>query len=221
MTTTETAQERTLRHASRLIKAVTGEEYGDGMSVMDIGVGIVDGDEEAVWVSGDWNDVTRYDAESETWIVTDDTSGRLFAALERIGVDCWYYDQCSVCPECSRLIDTEVMFGTTPAIWVEDSGLTCLDCVAKDLNDYLEDYIDNSDKALPSQLDESVLIEAGWELQDESYRNGWYGREDSPAEVLKKILDEAPEGTEVVFQVTGAHMFELAFAVWTRVSEKN
>lgn len=216
MSTTETTEARTLRHASRLIKAVTGEEYGDGMTVMDIGVGIAEGSQDTVWVTGDWNDTRVYDEQSNSWKVTDNTPSRLLSALERIGVDCWYHDQCSVCPECYRLIDTEQMFGTAPAIWVEDSGLTCLECVAKDLNDFIEDYIDNSDRALPSQLEDEVLTAAGWTSHDEDFRNGWYGREDSPAKIMEGIHAESPEGTEVIFQITSSNMFELSFNVWTR-----
>lgn len=211
-TTTET----TLNRAARLIHAATGEEYGDGLTVMDMGVGIVDGDPDTVWVTGNWNDDRKHDPATGQWITTDDTASRLAAALERIGVDCWWYDTCAQCSECHRLIDTEQMFGTAPAIWVDDAGHVCVECVAADVNAYAEDYVNDSDRALPSQLDSDAMIDAGWEYNGGDYRSGWYGREDSPADILAAILDESPEGTEVVFQVTGGHMFELAFTVWTK-----
>lgn len=216
-TTTDTRT--TLDRAARIIRTVCGEGYGDGETVMDLGVGIVGGDSDAVWVTGDWNDTRTYDAETRTWTTTDNTPSRLLAALERVGVDCWWYDQCSVCPECYRLVDTEPMFGTAPAIWVDDAGYTCLDCVALDLAAYTEDYVNNSDKALPSQLDTAAMIDAGWEYNGGDYRSGWYGRHDSPAEILAEILADSPEGTEVVFQVTDSHMFELAFTVWTKTPQ--
>lgn len=215
-TTTEPA--KVAERAARLIRTVCGESWGDGETVTDIGHGIVDGDPDAVWVAGDWNDRTRFDPETRQWITTDDTPGRLLAALERVGVQAYWYDTVSTCPECYRLIETEVMYGTPPAMW-SDAGYVCLECVARDLDAYTEDYVNDSDRALPSQLDSDALIAAGWEYTGADHRSGWYGRHDSPAEVLAEILADSPEGTEVVFQVTDAHMFELGFTTWTRTPE--
>lgn len=216
MTSTQT----TIDRAVRLIRAATGDDYGDGLTVMDMGVGIVDGDPDAVWVTGNWNDDRKHDPATGQWITTDDTASRLAAALERIGAEPWWYDTCSQCSECWRLIDTEVMFGTAPSIWVDGHGDTCLECVEKDVNDYLDEYINDPSKALPSQLDADVVAAAGWERLDEDYRSGWYGREDQPDEILAAVLAEAGEDAEVVFQVTSAHMFELSFVVWLRVPEQ-
>ena len=216
-TTTDTRT--TLDRAARIIRTVCGEEYGDGETVMDLGVGIVGGDPVAVWVTGDWNDRTHYNRATGELVTMDDTPSRVLAALERVGVDCWWYDTCDRCAECHRLVDTEPTFGTAPTIWVDDAGHVCVECVAEDLAAYTEDYVNNSDRALPSQLDADAMIAAGWEYNSADYRSGWYGRHDSPAEILAEILADSPEGTEVVFQVTDAHMFELAFTVWTKTPQ--
>ena len=218
-TTTTTEAEIILRRAARIIRTVCGEEWGDGETVMDLGVGIVGGDSDAVWVTGDWNDTRHYNRATGQWVTMDNMPSRVLAALERIGVDCWWHDTCDRCAECHRLIDTEQMFGTAPAIWTDDAGHVCVECVVEDLAAYVEDYVNNPDRALPSQLDADAMIAAGWEYSAGDYRSGWCGRADSPAEILAEILAESPEGAEVVFQVTDAHMFELAFTVWTRTPQ--
>ena len=212
MTTTQT----TLRHAARLVRAATGEEYGDGLTVMDMGVGIVDGDPDTVWVTGDWNDDKRIDPKTREWVTIDDTASRLAAALERVGAEVWWHDSTQQCAECHQLIDTEVMFGTVPSIWVDGHGDTCLGCVEADINAYVDEYINDATRALPSQLDDAVMTAAGWERLDDDYRSGWYGREDEPEEILAAVLQRAGDDAEAVFQVTGAHMFELSFIVWLR-----
>lgn len=206
----------TLERATRLIRVATGEEYGDGMTVMDVGVGIVNGTTDAVWVTGDWNDARTYDNVTQTWAVTDDMPSRLYKALERLDVELHHYDQASPCHECQKLVDTDVTFGLPPSIFVDDCGTVCLECVAKDLNDWAEDYIDNSDKALPDGLDEDTFTAAGWTATKDDHRSGWYGREDSPDEILAKLKEREPE-VEVLFQITGAHMFEISFTTWFRV----
>lgn len=221
MTSTQTTidTQAIVDRAIRLIRTVTGDDYGDGITVMDVGTGISGGDPEQVWVSGDWNDQRTYDKKTGEWTITDDSASRLATALERIGVEIWWHDQSAACPECYQLIDTEVMFGTPPSIWVEDYGDVCVPCVEVNVNDYLDEFINDADKALPMQLDADVMTAAGWQQLPDDYRSGWYGREDRPEEVLASVLDRAGEGAEVVFQIESAHMFELSFVVWLRVPE--
>ena len=210
------AAQVTLGRAARIVQAALGADYWEADTVTDMGVGIAGGDPAAVWVLGDWNDARTYDADARTWTTTDDTPSRLLAALERLGVDCWWSDQGAPCPECQKLVDTEPTFGTVAGIWSDGAGYVCLECVAQDLEDYTADYVNNADKALPDALDAATLEAAGWERTDRDHRSGWYGREDSPGGILQEILEEGPEDLEVVFQVTSVHMFELAFTAWTR-----
>lgn len=212
----ETNAARITRHAARIIRVATGEDWGDGVIIHDLGVGIVDGPEDAVWVTGDWNDRTTYDHESGIRTTIDDTPSRLLAALERVGVDCWWFDTCSRCTECDRLVDTEPTYGAPPAVWVDDAGYVCAECVSADLGDYLGDYLCDSDKALPDAIDTDALTGLGFQEYGDGYASGWHGRQDSPADVAAEITSEHP-GAEYVFQVTGAHQFELSFTAWYRV----
>ena len=211
----QAAAQVTLGRAARIVQTALGGDYWDTETVTDLGVGIAGHDDAAVWALGDWNDARTYDADARTWTTTDDTPSRLLAALERLGVDCWWSDQGAPCPECGKLVDTEPTFGTVAGIWVDCAGYVCLECVSLDLEAYTADYVNDADKALPSDLDASVLEAAGWERTDRDHRSGWYGREDSPAGILAEILEDDND-LEVVFQITSAHMFEVAFTVWTR-----
>jgi len=79
-------------------------------------------------------------------------------------------------------------------------------------DDIAEDFINNPEKALPSWLDPSD----GWEQKSCDFEDGWYGRNDSPDEILKQIADN---GVSVVFQIDFVQPFATGFCVWTKVGD--
>ena len=70
--------------ARRLIEAATGDEWGDGLTVTDIGVGNAEPgyDEPGVWVMGDWNP-KRWPRDDDAPLTAAESVGpRLARALE-------------------------------------------------------------------------------------------------------------------------------------------
>lgn len=67
--------------------------------------------------------------------------------------------------------------------------------------------------ALPWFITEDDLIAEGFELIDDDLESGWYGRADSPQEILEKYLGEY---REIVFSLNGVGQFSVGFAVYGR-----
>lgn len=204
--------------ATRLIRAVTGEEYGDGETVTDIGVGYAEPgyhDDETVWVLGDWNDKPRYvDGNRE---VTDNRPSRLFDALERIGVQGEWLDEWTQCSDCYRAVRTQGdSYGWRPFYTVWESEITCGDCLIGLGDDGLHEYVNDSDRAV-TWCDAGHLESLGWTRYNPAqYENGLHaGMNDSPAAVLAEINEAMPE-VDVLFYLDESSQFYVGFSAFTR-----
>jgi hypothetical protein len=189
--------------AVRLVKVVTGEEYGDHEIVMDVGVGTED-DEKKVWVTGNWNG----------------TMGkRLFKALDRIGVEAEWYDQVDPCSDCQKLMQSHPTHYGWQAKYLRDpeGQIVCFDCIDLDDDSFLEEmeYIDNHDKCIPDVLARH-LPEWGWQPYNGTYENGWHpGQTDRPDKILAGIQDKHPN-LSVVFRLDETSQFYISFTAWTK-----
>lgn len=186
----------------RIVKAGTGDDYGDYITVMNMGIG-TEHDKEKVWVTGDWN---------------GELGGRLFKALERIGVDCEWYDEYDQCCECFKLIRVEAdSYMWQPQYLSCDDGRICLECIDV-TNDYvLEEFnfIDNHDKCIPDVLGKH-LEEWGWAPYNGVYENGWHpGQTDDPNVILDKIKEQNPH-MSVVFRLDEVSQFYIRFTAWVK-----
>lgn len=210
-----------LEAASRMINVVCGEPYGDGLTVTDIGIGYAEPgyhDDNTVWVLGDWNDKTRY--ENGERITTDNTPGRLAKALERIGVEIEWLDEWLRCSDCSRIFRCSgdsyswQMNGTL----VNECEPMCADCLKKDAADYVDEYINDSDRVI-TWLDSHELQEIGFQQFGETNESGWHpGQNANPEKILDEIL-EAHENAEVVFLMDEQSQFYVGFSAWFRIAE--
>lgn len=82
-----------------------------------------------------------------------------------------------------------------------------------DISDWLE-YVENDPKrVLPSFL-EVDLEELGYELINDDLQSGWYGRHDSPEEILEEL--ESQGYTSVVFQLACVSQFAVDFEVYAK-----
>jgi hypothetical protein len=191
--------------AQRLIKVVTGEPYGDHEMVMDIGVG-TQRDEKKVWVTGDWNGTM---------------GGRLFRALDRIGVEAEWYDQYDPCSDCQKLLETSAnSYMWQPSYLRDQEGqIVCFDCIDVDDDSVLEefDYINNPDKCIPDELAKH-LPEWGWQPYNGTYENGWHpGQTDKPGLILEKIQGTRfKDRRSVVFRLDETSQFYIRFTAWVK-----
>lgn len=213
--------------AQILIKAATGEQYGDGLLVTDMGVGFVDAyyPTDAVWVLGDWNN-KRYVREGEPPLTKEETlPSRLAEALERIGVECEWLDEWHECCNCYRLLRTQPdsYSWKLDGLWIDDEGYMCSQCALQDVDACLEGYINNPRTAV-TWLHEKDLSDAGYEQWEpdnpHQYANGWYeGQNDEPPAILERILRDNPDAS-VVFHISGVGQFDIHFTAWVAVVDE-
>ncbi len=212
-------------NAVRLIKAATGEEYGDGMAVTDIIAGYAEPGypSDAVVVLGDWN--PRHVAGEDRWNSTDPNVTmpvRLAKALERIGAEIEWCDEWSQCGECYRAVRTsENSYHWKPSYaWIGEYGIVCHECLTSLGEDALEGYINDATKCVtwcePSHVESFGFVK--WEPGDEhTYESGWHpGQTDTPEPVLTEIIERNPDA-QVVFFLDESSQFYIRFSAYFRI----
>lgn len=214
--------------ATRLICAATGDQYGDGYIVTDIGVGISEpgyGDDETLWVLGNWNP-KRFPMGNDPPLTNAENIGpRLFDALEKYAdAECHWLDEWYRC-DCGKIFRSTAdsyswrMYG----IVTEDGMVLCADCLEWD--DIEIDYVNVPMRALTFDID---LSEHGFTLFVESgdargYKQGTYesgfhpGQNDKPEDVLARAHSEGWQ--EGVFTIPSVGQFDLEFQLWVRNPE--
>lgn len=218
----------TLEKARRLVRAATGEDYGDGYTVTDICVGYAEpgyGTDEAVIVFGNWN-TKRYAREGDAPLTKEETlPARLAEALERFGIETEWLDEWVRCGECYRAMRTQAdsytwkMYGA----YVEDAAeYICADCLRKDLASTLAEYINDTARCV-TFLGARDLEEDGWSQyapnHPHTYQNGWHeGMDDRPEDVFAQIRAEMPTA-DVLFLLDEASQFYISFSAWTKEAD--
>lgn len=222
-----TTERTILERAHRLIKAATGEEYGDGEVVTDICVGYAEpgyGNDETVVVFGNWNDGRP----TPSAPITSRVPSRLFNALERIGAECQWLDEWTRCTECYRAMRTEsdsyrwTMYGS-----FSEDGYVCADCMKKYPLDYLTEgldysetgtYVNNANNAVTwlTSAELSAIGFTQWQADDpQTYENGWHpGQTDDPHAILALIRKSTE--ANVVFLIESVGQFDMRFSAWTQ-----
>ena len=214
----------TFDRARRLICAATGQEYGDGEIVADIGIGIAEpgyGTDETVWVMGNWN-VKRYRREGEPELTNAESlPERLSEALERRceGIELLWLDEWTRCDECQRVFRDQPdsyswqMYGT-----FTEYGTYCADHI--DFDSVAEDYINNPRNAIRSRWKIDLVAEGFTKLPNPEdtyrgqYESGWHpGQDADPEEIFDRLSDE---WSEIVFVIDSVGQFDAAFSVWGR-----
>lgn len=220
---------KALERAERLICAATGESYGDGFTVTNLGVGISERgeDDETLWVLGNWNP-TRFPYGDDKPLTRDENLGpRLANALETYcdDIELHWLDEWLECEDCYKIFRSQPdsylwkMFG----IVTEDGTYLCANCLTWD--DLEDDYVNEPTKALTFDID---LSEHGFSLFVESgdtrgYKQGTYesgfhpGQDDKPKDVLARAF--AQGWSEGVFVVPNVGQFDLEFQLWVRHGE--
>lgn len=228
----------TIDRARRILEIATGEEYGDGMTVTDLCVGYAEpgyGTDEDVIVFGDWNDKRpawgwkvrtlsgdRFTSAPNT-TKADTLPSRLSRALETAGVNTEWHDEWVRCGDCYRAFRSSgdsyswTMYGA----YVEGAAdFYCADCLTKDPESLLEEYVNDASRAL-TFLSGPDLVALGFAQHNGTFESGWHeGQDDDPHAILERILEDSPEGTEVVFIISGVGQFDIRFAAYVRTPEQ-
>lgn len=214
--------------AFRLIKAAGFDpENGDMTVIHSMGIGYASGEGYSgmsdVWVTGNWNDIDRYDAETQTRVKVSNIPGRLFDALERIGVNGEWYDEWDQCSDCYRLIRTQPdSYGWTPQYVVSDDGeMVCRDCMQNDRESWVDDhYANRIDRAL-TWLSAAELEELGWHdafPEEPDTQSGMHpGQNGTPQAMVNHLYaDENNDGRDWVFIITDKGQFDVSYRLFVR-----
>ena len=116
-----------------------------------------DSQERDVVALADWNEQDRYDATTGRRLPI--RGGKLIERLgeffERIGVQCEWSDEWSICGDCYRAIRTEPdSHGYRPQYWVGDGDIFCHWCLADNPGSYLDSLLDSENECCEiAQLD--------------------------------------------------------------------
>lgn len=213
-----------LEAARRLIKVVCGEWDGDQEIVFDSGIGYADkwnGDE--VWVTGNWNDRFVFDKINRR--IKDETPGRLFDALERIGVNGEWYDEFERCDHCRKLVRSEPnSYSWRPYfVRLNDGDILCGDCVLDPdwFEDALSEFV-NDPERIVAFCEEEHLTNHGWSRfnTEHQFENGWHpGQTDNPRLIFEQIEKEFPNH-DILFWLDENSQFYIGFSAFIKESEE-
>lgn len=221
----------TLERVHRLVRAATGDKYGDGMLVTNVIVGYADPEyrnayDNDVVVLGNWNprnlsgDRTRklYGPEANLTLA-ERVGPRLANALEKVGADVQWLDEWSECMECYRAVRTEPnSYSWQPQFaWIEDE-LICSECLREMLPDVLETYVNEPTKCV-TWLSSGDMIEQGYQQVGDYYENGWHpGQTDDPNVILERVLRDNQDA-QVVFLLNSTGQFDIRFTAWIKTTD--
>jgi hypothetical protein len=227
----------TIDLAARVIEIATGERYGDGETVRDLGIGYCSGGyggADRVWATGNWNP-KRFPRNDDPALTKHESMPvRLARVLELIGVECEWSDENDACAECHKLLCTQPdsYSWTLKGAFVDDEGYVCEECMLKYPESYLEGYASSSYHGFQNRaltwIDASELKALGftqWEPSDpHTYESGWHpGQDDDPEKVFNAIMSECQgedyRNQEVVFLVEGVGQFDMRWSAWVRDGE--
>jgi hypothetical protein len=160
-------------------------------------------DPEAGILFANWNDVSR----------------RVQDILARAGYELEWEDEWYTCSGCGKAFRTSPdSYGWQPsyADLSEHGELLCFDCV--DPEEYLESLEDNPRRAL--NLPEIDPANHGYvRLNENEFENGWYGIEDDPQAIYKKVTQAGHK--RILFQISGVGQFSINFNVWKKQEDKD
>jgi hypothetical protein len=165
-------------------------------------------------VFANWNAKTRYNRETNSHKTLDDTMPRLAKLFEKLGFAVEWYDEWYTCEDCGKAFRTSPDgYGWTPHYsFIGECPLVCLDCIVDNPGEYLEECLNNPEKAVLPSID---LEENGFRKLEGEYANGFHpGQTDNPRDIAKQL--ERDGYRDYVFRISDVGQFDVHFEVWVK-----
>jgi hypothetical protein len=210
------AQQHAWRQADRILKAaksvLTLQETDNQLSYLQFIDGCAEPgyDDEPV-VLGNWNQVGGWSGDSPK----DETICRVGELLEKAGYRTEWFDEWGQCGQCGKAIRTQAdSYGWQPYYSLDGGEYTCANCIAEDFDDWIHVYIDNPDRAIPSNWPINIEKFANRIDPDDWYENGFHpGQDDNPKDILESLHKRGFE--RVVFRLDSTGQFDIRFSAWS------
>lgn len=167
--------------------------------------------------TGNWNDITVYNKETNKFDLVDDTPGRVGRALEKLGFEIEWEDEWIACSICNNLVRTQPNSYSWQRAYVDDSNeIVCCNCVKEEPAQYLELFEGNSKKAWTI---EGVNPEDfGYAQVAKEFENGWYGGQNDDPNAIAASLQKMGI-RRFLFDITSVGQFDTHFRVLVHESE--
>jgi hypothetical protein len=172
--------------------------------------------------TGDWNTITSYDYNTHMRKLVSDLPKRVGKLFEKMGIECEWDDEWSVCDHCSKLIRIQPdSYGWTPSYHFSDidCDLSCLECIKEDAASYLEEFEGDSQKANPiKDIDPS---DYGYiKVNNRQYTTGLYfGQTDSPEDIAREL--EKSGINRYLFNLDESGQFHTKWSVYVHESQSD
>lgn len=131
-------------------------------------------------------------------------------------------DEWTLCDCCYRAIRTKAdSYGWEPSlILTSECETVCHECVADNIDDAIENYINNASATLPSwmfkYLDNLGFICYSPDEYCQKFETGFYpGQNDNPKDIAKDIEDNLP-GYDYIFRINSCGQFDISWSVYIR-----
>lgn len=167
--------------------------------------------------TGNWNDITVYNKETNKFDLVDDTPGRVGRALEKLGFEIEWEDEWAACSVCDHLVRTQADSYSWRRAYIDDNNeIICCNCVKEEPAQYLELFENNSKKAWTIY---GVNPEDfGYRQVAKEFENGWYGGQNDDPKAIAASLQKMGIH-RFLFDITAVGQFDTHFRVLVHESE--
>lgn len=166
---------------------------------------------------GNWNDITRYDAETGLFEDLDDTPGRVADLLEKVGVALEWGDEWIFCDGCGKPVRTS----PSNACWKQyyaqtsDGDMLCGNCIKADPIAYLDSLEGKGTNAVLFDLD---LNEYGYCPIAEDLEGGYHpGQDACPEKIAAELRRQGL--VRFLFTLDRQDPYTRYFSVWLHEDE--
>ena len=217
----DTAFQKTLKRAHRILDAARSAARPDTalenrLDEMQVIIGYAEpgyGDIDDVVVFGNWNDIDRWNPETDERETLSRVPSRVCALLERAGASIEWSDKWDTCDGCQKALRTQPdSYGWTRSYAAVEGSLSCRDCLAEDASDYLATMEDNPESALSPSLGIDPTHH-GYVLVAGDFERGLHPGQAADPHAIADVLRASDVG-RFLFAVDSVGQFDASFSVY-------
>lgn len=169
---------------------------------------------------GNWNNRSRWDEETRTFVVLDNTMPRIARILERLGVEIEWHDEWIDCCDCNKLVRTQPdCYSWQKSYHMDGDGgdLLCVECLKRDAAEYLASLEGSHTQC--NTIDAINPEDYGYiRVNEDSFENGFHpGQADSPEKIAAALRRGGIE--RFLFGLDSVGQFDARFSVYIHLDE--